>query len=227
MSRYPQFKLSVLGGLAAAAFAAPHVHADPLDLSRLPPGLVAIPPTPDVVLTVDDSGSMGEKVGGGDNNSKIFRLKEALNLVFNDKVLLPDGKIRLAWQSMWNNGGSPGAGSLTPGAVNSMKVLDATHRTNFLAFANSLTANNGTPSHKMLKQVYDYMRTGEGINSPWAYTPGVTEKPYLGCRRAYHIFLTDGAWNGQNAAVHPGEVDNVTTTLPDGTVYDTASAQTN
>lgn len=216
-----------LSALIISIFSPQLGWADPLDLSKLPPGLVSVPPTADVVLTVDDSGSMSEQVGGGDTKTKMFRLKEALGIVFNDKILLPDGKIRLAWQSMWNNGGSPGAGSLTPGAINSMKVLDNTHRANFLGFANSLSANNGTPSHKMMKQTYDYMKTGKGINSPWAYTPGVKEEPYLGCRRAYHIFLTDGAWNGQDASVHPGEVDNVTATLPDTTVYDTTSVQTN
>lgn len=231
MKNTSKFKKSLISTLVLSAFSPQLLWADPLDLSKLPPGLVAIPPTPNVVLTVDDSGSMAEQVGAGDTKTKMFRLKEALGVVFNDKILLPDGKIRLAWQSMWNNGGSPGAGSLTPGAVNSMKVLDNTHRTNFLAFANSLSANNGTPSHKMMKQAYDYMKTDKGSNSPWAYTPGSKEAPYLGCRRAYHIFLTDGAWNGQDASVRPGEVDNVTATLPgpDPTpmVYDTGSAQTN
>jgi type IV pilus assembly protein PilY1 len=221
------FKKTLLSALVASICAPQMVYADPLDFSKLPPGLVSIPPAPDVVLTVDDSGSMDESVGGGDTHSKIYRLREALSTVFNDKILLPDGKIRLAWEAMWNNGNSPGAGSLTPGAINSMKVLDATHRINFLSFASSLKANNGTPSHKMMKQTYDYMKTGKSINSPWAYTPGVKETPYLGCRRAYHIFLTDGGWNGYTASVLPGNVDNQNITLPDGAVYDTSSSQTN
>lgn len=221
------YKKTLLATLVAGIGASASVAAAPLDLSRLPPGLMAIPPAPNVVITVDDSGSMDEKVGGGDNKSKMFRLKEALGQVFSDNLLLPDGKIRLAWQSMWNNGGSPGAGSLTAGAVNSMKVLDETHRTNFLTFASKLSANNGTPSHRMMKQTYDYMKVGQSINSPWASKPGVLEAPYLGCRRAYHIFLTDGAWNGQDASVRPGEIDNTTATLPDGVVYDKTSPQTN
>ena len=227
MKKTHSFKKTVLGALIAA-ICAPHIAvADPLDFSTLPPGLVSIPPTPNVVLSVDDSGSMSGQVGGGDTKTKMFRLKEALADVFNDKLLLPDGKIRLSWQVMHNNGGATGAGSLTVGAVNSMKVLDDTHRTNFLAFAGSLTANNGTPSHKMMSQAYNYMKTGKGINSPWAYTPGTKEAPYLGCRRSYHIFMTDGAWNGYTAAVLPGEEDNVNHTLPDTVVYDKDSIQTN
>jgi type IV pilus assembly protein PilY1 len=216
---------NLLAALIAGIYACQPVFADPLDLSKLPPGLVAIPPAPNVILTVDDSGSMSESAGDG--KSKIFRLSEALGTVFNDKLLLPDGKIRLAWQAMWNNGGSPGAGSLSAGATNSMKALDTAHRANFLAFASGLKANNGTPSHKMMKQAYDYMKTGKGIDSPWAYSPGTKEAPYLGCRRAYHIFLTDGAWNGYSASVLPGNGDNTDITLPDGVVYSTSSAQTN
>ena len=79
----------------------------------------------------------------------------------------------------------------------------------------------------MMKQAYDYMKTGKSINSPWAYTPGTKETPYLGCRRSYHIFMTDGAWNGYSASELPGEADNVNYTLPDGQVYDIASDQTN
>lgn len=232
MKKLSQFKKPLLRVLVAGICAPQVVWADPLALSSLPPGLMAIPPTPNVVLSVDDSGSMDEAVGDDDNKSKMFRLKEALGLVFNDTLLLPDGKIRLAWQSMWNNGNAPGAASLGVGAANSMKVLDGTHRTAFLAFASTLKSKNGTPSHKMMKQAYDYMRAPQSINSPWASKPGVQETPYLGCRRSYHIFLTDGAWNGQDATVRPGEVDNVSAALPatlagGSTTYDTTSAQTN
>lgn len=227
MKKTPYFRKTALSALLATVFSPQIAFADPLDFSTLPPGLVSIPPTPNVVLSVDDSGSMGDPVGGGDTTRKIVRLKEALLDVFNDKLLLPDGKIRLAWQVMHNNGAAPGAGSLAAGATNSMKVLNDTHRTNFLAFAGSLKANGGTPSHKMMSQAYNYMKTGKGTNSPWAYTPGTKEEPYLGCRRSYHIFMTDGAWNGYTASVLPGEEDNVNHTLPDTVLFDTSSPQTN
>ena len=227
MKTFPAFKKTAIAALIATLCTPQMAAADPLDFSTLPPGLVAVPPTPNVILSVDDSGSMDEQVGGGDTKTKMFRLKEALASVFNDKLLLPDGKIRLAWQAMHNNGGAPGADKLTPGAINSMKALDATHRANFLAFASTLKSNNGTPSHQMMMQAYNYMKVGKSINSPWASKPTATEAPYLACRRSYHIFMTDGAWNGYAAAELPGEADNVNYTLPDGTVYNTASAQTN
>lgn len=227
MNKNAIFKKTILCTLIGSMCAPYAAFAAPLDLSQLPPGLVAIPPTPNVILTVDDSGSMGDPINGNGTPIKMTQLKAALADVFNDKLLLPDGKIRLAWHSMWNNGGSPGAGTITAGAVNSMKTLNDTHRTNFLTFASKLTASNGTPSHKMMKQAYDYMKTGKSINSPWSTDPGVKELPYLGCRRSYQIFMTDGAWNGYANSELPGNVDNATITLPDGTVYNPTSAQSN
>ena len=142
-------------------------------------------------------------------------LKAALTSVFNDLTLLPDGKIRLAWQVMWNNGGAPGAGTLTVGGVTGMKVLNATHRANFQTFVDSLVARNGTPSLKMMRQADAYMRVGKSINSPWAADPGVKELPYLGCRRSYHIFMTDGRWNNLGTAdTAIGNVDGVAAVLP-------------
>ena len=227
MKKQLSFKKTLLSSLIATAFVPAVGMADQLNFSTLPPGLISIKPTPNVIVTIDDSGSMSEKVGGGDNKTKMFRLKEALNDVFSDATLLPNGKIRLAWQVMHNNGKSPSAGNLTAGAVNSMKKLDATHRANFISFANSLTPNSGTPSHKMMYQAYNYMKVGKSINSPWASDPGKKAEPYLGCRRSYHIFLTDGGWNGYAASELPREIDNSNFTLPDGTAYSTTSNQTN
>ncbi len=52
----------------------------------------------------------------------------------------------------------------------------------------------------MMKRADEYMRAPLHKIGPWASKPGETlnepnEKP-LGCRRNYHIVLTDGAWNG-------------------------------
>jgi type IV pilus assembly protein PilY1 len=225
MKSNPHFKKTLLCAMLGALFAPHTTSAAPLSFSTLPPGQVAIPPAPNVVLSVDNSGSMGSSVGGGDPQSKIYRLKEALTNVFNDTALLPDGKIRLAWQAMWNNNGEQN--NITVGATNSMKVLNTAHRANFLTFVGKLKANNSTPSHQMMFNAYNYMRSPQSINSPWASVPGTTETPYMSCRRAYHIFMTDGAWNGQSAAVRPGNTDNTNTTLPDGTPYNIASDQTN
>lgn len=249
---HPQkhFKKTLIA-MAVGAALAPQITLA-LDFAQSPPGTVEPYVAPNVIISVDDSGSMSnclnkesttDCVGSADatNNTvpnadgswpltsrRINVLKYALKEVFNDTTLLPDGKIRLAWQVMHNNGGAPSAGSVDSASMqtNSMRPVEGAHRTNFLSFVNSLKANNGTPTHKMFKQADDYMRRTLGTNSAWASKPGVTGSPYLGCRRNYHIVMTDGRWNGYEAAYAAGgNKDGVTTlTLPDGTVYSNTGA---
>ena len=244
------FRRSVLALAAAATFLPNTVWA--LDLTQAPPGSDQPYVVPNVIISVDDSGSMGFRLdrstSGGTQNittpnsdgtwnpaaPRINILKYALKQVFNDTTLLPDKKIRLAWQVMWNNGNAPGVGpqkngnsssrsgatsvdSTTSGA-NSMKMLQSGHRTGFLSFVDSLRASGSTPSHWMFEQADRYMRQPLGVNSPWASVPGSTAEPYLACRRNYHIMMTDGRWNNSPSG---GSQDNnqVNKTLPDGTVY--------
>ena len=196
-----------------------------LDLAQSPPASVKPYVAPNVIISVDDSGSMGWPVGGSGprrNDARMNVLKDALRSTFSDQSLLPDRQIRLAWQAMWNNGGSRGAGNVNqPGmAENSMRPLESTHRTNFLDFVNRLRPSGGTPSHPMFKQADAYMRRGLDENSPWASKPGEQGAPYLACRRNYHIFMSDGRWNTYENQVPPsGEGDSFTQTLPDGKTY--------
>ena len=202
-------------------------------LAQQPAGTAGREPAPNVIISVDDSGSMTEAVGGGNNTSKMATLKTALITQFGNpnanpptKGKLEDDRIRLAWQVMNNNGNSPGAGSLTPGGINTMRSFTGTHRVNFNSFINSLSANNSTPSHRMMKQVFDYMKTPQGTDSPWADVPGTAQATsYMACRRSYHIFMTDGGWNVNNNE-SAGNADGIARTLGDGTTsYDPASDQ--
>lgn len=212
----PRFRKHLIA-LAASAALAPY-SAWGLDLAESPPGTVEPYVRPNVIISVDDSGSMDWRLtststgdasittpnpdGSWDTKAKrINILKYSLNQVFNDMSLLPDKKIRLSWQTLWNNGGSPNAKSVDSTSMNqnSMRVLQSTHRTNFLSFVNKLKASNGTPSHQMFSQADAYMRRPLGTNSAWASDPGTTGAPYLGCRRTYHIFMSDGRWNGTDS----------------------------
>ena len=232
--------------LAMGTVLAPHA-AWALNLEQAPPGTVQPYVTPNVIISVDDSGSMGyrldsESTSGVDNTTtpladgtwpvtrrRINVLKYALKSVFDpahpnyDNTLLPDNKIRLAWQVMWNNGGAQNAGNVNSTSMNtnSMRPLEGAHRTNFLNFVTSLSAKNGTPSHLMFKQADEYMRQPLGINSVWASKPGSTGAPFLGCRRNYHIMMTDGRWNGTDYGIPDStRRDNATNIkLPDGTDY--------
>lgn len=224
-------------------FFTPH-HVLAIDFAQSPPSAIQPYVAPNVIISIDDSGSMDfrldkESANGAQNNTapnhdgtwpdtsrRINVLKHALAKVFNDKELLPDGKIRLAWQAMHNNGSSEGASTvdrISSIKENSMAVLDENHRKNFLNFVNKLNAKGGTPAHLMFSQADSYMRRALNINSPWAAIPGKQAEPYLACRRNYHIFMTDGRWNGTATG---GNHDNKNRTLPDGTIYSTSSDQT-
>jgi type IV pilus assembly protein PilY1 len=236
------FKRNLIALAVGAAFA-PH-GAWALDFAQSPPGTVEPYVAPNVIISVDDSGSMDyrlnqENANGATNETtpnadgswpntsrRMNVLKHALKEVFNDTSLLPDGKIRLAWQAMNANNSTPGtlnSGSTAQSSTNSMKQLNLAHRTNFISFVNRLNPSGSTPSHKMFKQADEYMRLGLNEHGPWSSVPGTTAEPYLGCRRNYHIFMTDGRWNG---GVSGGSQDsrNVNKTLPDGTVYGSSSA---
>lgn len=241
----PRFRKNLLA-LAASAALAPY-GAWALDLAEAPPGTVEPYVRPNVIISVDDSGSMDWQVTNTNTGSstitapnadgtwptnakRINILKYALKSVFDpthpeyDPSLLPDKKIRLAWQVMWNNGGATDAMNVNSSSMktNSMRVLQGTHRTNFLSFVNSLKANNNTPSHLMFSQADAYMRQPLGTSSAWANDPGTTGAPYLGCRRTYHIFMSDGRWN---SAPTGGAKDDATNkALPDGMVYGGATA---
>lgn len=247
-----------------AQLGVPAAMAAPYSLAQQPAGTGGREPAPNVILSVDDSGSMGWDVNGcmtmdwdysfygnrldagaqncptrnsNPNPSRMASLKAALFSQFGNASLstpttgkIPDGRIRLAWQAMWDNGGgdTPTADSLTAGNINSMKPFSGSHRTNFSTFVNGLRAKYGTPSHKMMENAYNYMRLPEGINSPWADNPGSSQTtPYLACRRTYHIFMTDGAWNTDGGRSAGGNADGSSRTLGDGTTsYNPASTQT-
>lgn len=70
-----------------------------------------------------------------------------------------------------------------------------------------------------MKNVEDYLNAPDNIFSPWADNPGVKQDtPYLSCRRTYHLFLTDGAWDNAGTTSTPYG-DDSTQLLPDGTSY--------
>jgi len=118
--RHAHFRKSLLA-LAASAALLPQA-AGALDLAQSPPATVEPYVAPNVIISVDDSGSMlgtvTDQGTNGDmsitapnavtgvwpaNTPRINILKYALKTVFTDTTIVPDGKIRLAWQAMWNN----------------------------------------------------------------------------------------------------------------------------
>ncbi|ACM33974.1 pilus assembly protein [[Acidovorax] ebreus] len=266
---HTRFKKTLLASLIGAALA-PHT-ALALDFAQAPPGTVEPYVAPNVILSLDDSGSMntadmtlpgvlrdpsrpycnrtGGCSGGNAYNPWVTApqtltrtkvLADALKDTFSDTALLPNGKIRMAWQSMNNSTTGSGltlsdlgtAAATNGTSHNMMRVLDATHRANFIAYANKYSASGNTPTHRMVQRADDYMRATPHQNGPWADVPGTKladakndNKP-LGCRRNYHILLTDGGWNQYVQSTTPLNYDNRTSPdLPNGKPY-TATAQT-
>lgn len=242
---HPRFK-KTLRALAAGAVLAPH-GAWALDLAQSPPGSTEPYVAPNVIISIDDSGSMNYRVDQenatratdnktptGPNNTWLATdrrtnvLKYALvgnngvGGVFRNTNLLPDKKIRLAWLTM---NGSPKKlynNSTATTLTNSMKVLDSTHRANFIDFITNVGANGGTPAHQVFQQADAYMRLAKNKAGPWASVPGTADTPYLGCRRNYHIFMTDGGWNSGTDIDIPDTTrrDNaINLSLPDDQVY--------
>ena len=215
----PHFRKTLLS-LAACALLNPH-SASALDLMQAPPGTVQPYVAPNVILSLDDSGSMDEKDMVLTDPSKPYNsrsnpytktraqvLRDALKEVFSDKDLLPDNKIRMAWQTLGDCtkidgvGWAPklGTSAASSNNKNVMRPLEGTHRANFLQYAQAFDTCSWTPTHFMVKRADEYMRAPLHQNGPWASKPGETlnganGKP-LGCRRNYHIVLTDGEWNG-------------------------------
>jgi len=222
-----RFRKSPLAALLATALLPASALA--LELSQSPPGTQSSYVAPNVIMSLDDSGSMNgnDMWVGGRRKTRVQVLKDAVQEVFNDKDLLPDGKIRLAWQTMGNcnNAGSRLVANST--GRNAMRVLDAHHRNNFLNDMRKLGTCAWTPTHGVMQSADAYMRNSSlSVNSPWASVPGKTGAPFLGCRRNYHILLTDGGWNRELAQTSPANFDGTSRTLPDGVQYSTTSDQT-
>ncbi|MET0934677.1 MAG: PilC/PilY family type IV pilus protein [Luteibacter sp.] len=189
--------------------------AAPLDLSTAPAGTAYRAPAPNVIVSVDDSGSMGAE-GMATLRSALLKTFTAANV--------PDGAIRLAWQSMTGCYAIPSAGDCH--GHNAMRVLDVEQRKRFTDWVATLAVQGGTPSHRMLLNAGEYLRQeGLGIHSPWASIPGTKEAPLLGCRKSYNVFMTDGGWNAwtNGMAPHVGNADGTSRKLPDGTSYDATS----
>src|SRR5690606_22344105 len=111
MKRFP---LQILATAALLLTAASGVQSAQMAFDQTPPGAGAREPAPNVIVSVDDSGSM--------EASGIKTLKEALAATFGSSSKLADNRIRLAWQAM-NKCPSLGTSSAACGTYNGMKYL--------------------------------------------------------------------------------------------------------
>ena len=226
--------------VAIAAIGLPlSVMAAPLDLANYPAGSAYKMPAPNVILSVDTSGSMNGLDGTG--KKRIQWLKEGLqNTLINQSGY--DNKFRLAWQSFACDNIPSNAGGCN--GNNALDLFTGTHKGNFKTWVDGLVENGWTPSHKLVWNAGEYLKK-TGADSPWNTVPGTADDNPLTCRKAYHIFLSDGGWNRYREDIIPafnafdfqvkmradssqriGDADQTNITLPDGKLYDTSNAQT-
>lgn len=219
------FALRPICALIAALVATPAAFAAPITLAQIPAGNGGREPAPNLIISVDDSGSMG--------SAGMASLRTALTNAFSTSAVADDS-IRLGFQAMWRCRGlsatpykSSSATSTCPDTR--VQSFSGTHRANFNSWVSSLTALSGTPSHQMMKLVDSYMRNTTGVWSPFADKPGVTEgTAQKTCRKTFHIFMTDGGWKDtadnntppRTTLDFPGDYDATVHTFPDGKVYD-------
>lgn len=188
----------------------------PLNLANVPAGNGGREPAPNIIISVDDSGSMG--------SAGMTALRNALNNAFSNTAVADDS-IRLGFQAMWRcrGFGSPVSNYGGTCPENRVRPFSGTHRTGFNNWVNSLTHNSMTPSHLMIKNAGEFMKT-TGVWNPYAKNPGVEELPLLSCRKSFQIFMTDGEWNSASSYGNDpgtaGNADGTLRTLPDGTTYD-------
>jgi len=224
-------------------------HAAQYPLIQAPRNTAIREPAPNVIVSVDNSGSMSFSSWASETSSpppgtpnRIEALKKALKDNFS-AANIPNDRIRLSWQAM-NLGRDENScvgffGDISEGPyqaskckfggqsnANLMRSLDSTHRANFMSWVDALTANGGTPLHAMMTRAGEYMKT-TGQYSPYSDDPGVEGATQSSCRKSFHIFMTDGEYNLFGFNPDPaqlnmpiiGNVDGARRVLPDSVVY--------
>jgi len=283
--------LIVLAGLASPGLALADDPPPGLEFSQSPPmssstsGVV-----PNVILSIDDSGSMylieDAKDKSGASKKRIEVLKAALQDTFGNGASNPYlKKFRLGFQAYWNNFGFGPNRFFVPAVSghpidNSLRLFDSDQQSNFMTWVNTLTGlgvdQNGQPrttlgtlptdtfysTPSQLAMIYageyfggrwltsnnkfsstnvtrlDFMDLPPKENT-WNQKPGVeADSSPLTCRRAYHILLSDGMWNGASTPASSGgsltipmpyvsevatgahaNFDGTSNVLPDGTAF--------
>jgi len=211
---------AVVSGLVLAQAV---VHAAQYPLAQVPRNSAVAEPAPNVIVSVDNSGSM---YGSG-----MAALQAALKENFSE-ASIPDHRIRLAWQALNDDHTDRNCAAFASGArpckiggrvnANLMRSLDRTHRANFMSWVNAIQATGGTPLHEMMTRAGQYMQT-TGQHSPFSDDPGVAGASHSGCRRSFHIFMTDGDYwppSGLESFMPiVANEDGTHRSLPDGTLY--------
>jgi type IV pilus assembly protein PilY1 len=120
-----------------------------------------------------------------------------------------------------NSGGATEAGVLNKTLKRGVRTFDvgSPTRTQFFSWLYTVPFANGTPLRRAMDDVGRYFSITSSTG-PWANDPGTATgvdsdliyKNMASCRRSYHVFMTDGYWNGASAsaAINGSNIDNTT-----------------
>jgi len=195
-------------------------HAAQYPLSQMPRSTAVGEPAPNVIVSVDNTSRMAI---GDDIGAVKTALREGLS-----EASIPNDRIRLAWQSLEQGGVDRNCAAFLNdkfpcrigGRVNAnlMRVLDGTHRANFMAWLSGLQLSGSGAADRMMIRAGDYMKTTDQY-SPYSDDPGVKGATQSGCRRSFHILLTDG-FGGIGRSQGFGNEDGTRSLLPDSVTYE-------
>ncbi len=132
-------------------------------------------------------------------------------------------EMRVAWQSLntCTTFGTTCQGWDGVSVENRIRRYDAAHKARLYKWLFKLPANNSTPLRQALGKAGAYFTIETGLTSPYAFDPQVNDdaaKRYS-CRANFSMVMTDGIWNGNNAA-GTLKSDSVATALPN--MFDTS-----
>ena len=140
--------------------------ATPINLVMYPAGTAYKAPIPNVILSIDTSGSMAfcDKADGTVANStsnscptsRLSYVKSGLKSLLIDKTTY-DNQFRLAWQSFACNDIPSTNGNCN--GNNSIGKFSGTQKTNFTTWLNALTATGSTPSQVLAWSAGKYLQT--------------------------------------------------------------------
>jgi len=103
---------------------------------------------------------------------------------------------------------------------NRIDTFSGTHRENFFDWVSQIQTNGGTPLRPAMQRAGDYFTT----SAPYEDSSSGRNRESHGCRRNFHIMMTDGIWNSKDEG-HGNNFSGATNatnrnwTLPDGTKY--------
>ncbi len=108
-------------------------------------------------------------------------------------------------------------GTSTNTLVRGLRSFTGTDRDAFYTWLFTLQPDpGGTPLRRAMGDVGEYYKRSDN-RGPWGNVPGTNDSTaHLTCRRAFHLLMTDGSWNGDGASNSgaTGNVDNTNVTTP-------------